>query len=399
MFPKDFAANGLHCGIAKKKIKKDIALFYSKRPALAAGMFTSNLVKAAPVIVSQKHLDTSEYVRAIVANSGCANACTGDPGLRDAKEECYIAAEALKVKPAEILVASSGVIGQFPSMPKVKNGIRRLAQDMNKDIVQEENAVRAIMTTDTFPKIASTSVLINGTKITVWGCVKGAGMIHPSLVPHATMLSFILTDAVVTRSALKKSLQAAAEVSFNCVSVDGDTSTNDTVFLVANGAAENACIKDFGKAYNAFAQAVSSVCRDLARMIARDGEGATRLIEIRVANAANGAAAKKIAATVATSPLVKTAFFGCDANWGRILAACGRAGVPMNPETVDIYLGDICVCRHGMANRFSEAKARKLLEKKEVVVTIDLGQGKARGVYYTCDFSFDYVKINADYRT
>lgn len=397
MLPKGFKAQGLHCGVAKKKEKKDLAVFCSDVPAACAGMFTKNLAKAAPVIVSAGRLEKNGAVRAIVANSGNANACTGARGLRDAEDMCAAAAKALGIVPGEVLVASTGVIGRFLPVEKIRKGIGDLSA-LLKDGSDEDAAVRAIMTTDTFPKTAARKIRIGGKTVTVWGCAKGAGMIHPDLTAlHATMFAFILTDAAVRASVLKRCLPEAVEKSFNCVSVDGDTSTNDTVFLLANGAS-GAAVRD-AKDSNVFSDALEGVCLDLAKMMARDGEGATRLVEIEVKGARTAAAAKKIAATIATSPLVKTAVFGRDANWGRILAAAGRAGVPFKPEAVDIFIGTIPVARRGMAVRFSEAAAKKYLSRDAVKLTLDLNQGRAGSTYYTCDLTFDYIKINASYRS
>jgi len=399
MFPKDFLVGGTHCGIAKKKDKKDMALFYSKRPAVAAAMFTANLVKAAPVLVSAGHLDKSAHIRAVVANSGCANACTGSRGKQDAEEMCRIVAEQAGVKAAEVLVASTGVIGRNLPMARLPKGIRALWNTVAAGRNDSRAAAEAIMTTDTFAKTAARTINADGSEITVWGCVKGSGMIHPDLKPHATMLGFILTDAVIGRKELDAALRHAVGASFNCVTVDGDTSTNDSVIVLANGAAGNAPLKKGKTPYAVFSSALDAVCLDLARMIATDGEGATHLIEIEVRQASNDRDAKKIAAVVATSPLVKTAIFGKDANWGRIIAAVGRAGVTINPSLIDIYLGDIMVARHGMGTDFSESKALKVLEQKDIKISIDLNMGKGQAKYYTCDYSIDYIKINANYRT
>ncbi|MHB9154908.1 MAG: bifunctional glutamate N-acetyltransferase/amino-acid acetyltransferase ArgJ, partial [Endomicrobiales bacterium] len=333
MLPKGFAALGMHSGIAKKKGKKDLAVFYSHVPAVAAGMLTTNLVKAAPVLASAARLGKKDGVCAIVANSGNANACTGARGKKDAEQMCAVAAGELGVGAGRVLVASTGVIGRFLPMERVVRGIRDIAAELRSGLSDETSATQAIMTTDTFPKVSRRVVRLGGRTITVWGCAKGSGMIHPSLSGlHATMFCFILTDAAVSRPCLGKALDAAVSASFNCVTVDGDTSTNDTVFALANGAAGNAPLRGAGREYDAFSRALAGVCLDLAKLIAKDGEGATRLVEIEVRSAANADASKKIASTIATSPLVKTAVFGNDANWGRIIAAAGRAGVRFNPD-------------------------------------------------------------------
>jgi glutamate N-acetyltransferase / amino-acid N-acetyltransferase len=408
MFPKNFIVNGIHCGIAKKAEKKDLALFYSKQKANAAGVFTSNLVKAAPVTVSIRNLNkSSSNIRAIVANSGCANACTGKKGLKDADLECSQAAGLLGLSSENVLVASTGVIGAYLPMDKVIPGIDALA-----DMIRNENndpmaAIESIMTTDTKIKMSSGSFAIGSKKANIWACVKGAGMIHPDLrqfppdrrALHATMFCFVLTDAAVSPKLLSTALKNSVEDSFNCVSVDGDTSTNDTVIVLANGSAGNALIDKQGANYSVFEKALKAVCLDLAKQMAADGEGANHFVEIEVRNAKDKASAKKIASTVATSPLVKTAIFGTDANWGRILGAVGRAGVTIDPNNIDVYFGKLKVCQNSKKTNFSEALAKKLLSKKEIKIIIDLKQGKQSSKYYTCDFSLDYVKINADYRS
>ena len=400
MIPKGFFAKGIHSGIAKKTEKKDLSLFFSELPAKACATFTTNLVKAAPVLLSQKVLSANrKNIRAIVANSGCANACTGENGLKDAGKICETAAELLCIGKNQVLNASTGVIGKYLPVNKIKKGLGKLAVSLGNSKGDEISAVKAIMTTDTFVKISSRTLKIGGKKVNIWGCVKGAGMIHPDMKLHATMLSFILTDADITNRALEKALSGTVESSFNCVSVDGDTSTNDTVFVLANGAAQNPLIKDTGRSYELFEKAFGEVCLELAKLIARDGEGATKLIELEVKNARNAKDAKKIASTVATSPLFKTAIFGNDANWGRIMAAIGRAGVSVDPVKIDIKIGGILVARNGESADFSESKAKTALKKKDVKVIIDLKAGKGNAVYYTCDLSFGYIRINASYRS
>jgi glutamate N-acetyltransferase/amino-acid N-acetyltransferase len=399
MIPKGFVVTGVHAGIAKKK-KNDLALIYSLVPANAAGMFTANLVKAAPVLLSREHLKKGKVFRGIVANSGNANACTGATGMKNAALMAATAARLLGGKPGEYLVASTGVIGQQMPAAPIARGVAAAADAVRAGKSDEAAAVSAIMTTDTLPKVSCRTVIIAGKKVTVWGCAKGAGMIHPDLRGlHATMLSFILTDAAVSRKVLEQTLTDAVRDSFNCVTVDSDTSTNDTLLLLANGAAGNKELQPGSAGCRAFAAAVAAVCLDLARLIARDGEGATRLVTVNITGASTDAGARKIAATIATSPLVKTAIFGNDANWGRVIAAAGRAGVAFDPDRVDISLGSLQVARQGGAVRFSEAAAKKILQKKEVSITLNLHQGNKSAVYYTCDYSFDYIKINASYRS
>ena len=401
MLPKGFLVNGVKCGIYKNRDKNDIAIFYSHFPCLCAGMFTSNLVKAAPVTVSVKNLKKSAgKTRLIIANSGCANCSTGERGIGDAVFECLLTGEELGIRPEEVLVASTGVIGQYLPMVNVIKGIDDLSIKIHAGKSDELAAARAIMTTDTRPKIVSKKIFINGKAVAVWGTAKGSGMIHPVLeTPHATMFGFILTDAAAGKEVLNVVLGDAVEKSFNRVTVDGDTSTNDTVLLLANGLAGNGKIAKGSEGYKKFSKAVEEVCVELAKMMAADGEGATKLVEIKVKNAASAAAAKKIAETVATSPLVKTAMFGNDANWGRIIAAAGRAGVKFDPDKTDIFIGGMLVFRSGMPADFSEPKAKKILKQKKVNIILDLKQGKSQTTYYTCYFSFDYVKINASYRS
>ncbi|MCX5778810.1 MAG: bifunctional glutamate N-acetyltransferase/amino-acid acetyltransferase ArgJ [Elusimicrobia bacterium] len=401
MFPKGFVVNGVHCGIAKKKDKLDLALFFSDRPCVAAGMFTSNFVKAAPVLISQDNLKKNKNcgMHAIIANSGCANACTGVPGKKDAGAMGAMVARSLSLGERAVVVASTGVIGKRLPMSFMTNGISAVCKKIAAGENNPVSAVKAIMTTDTAVKIVARTLNIGAKRVTIWGCVKGAGMIHPDLVaPHATMLSFILTDAALAPSFAQRALKAAVAPSFNCVSVDGDTSTNDTILLLANGAAGNTPISA-GTLARAFSSALNAVCLDLAKMVARDGEGANHLVTVTVRNAATAASAKKIAATIATSPLVKTAVFGADANWGRVIAAVGRSGEKINPDTVDIYFDGLSVARNGAPVDFSEKKAKKILQQKELTITVDVRSGTASATYYTCDLSLDYVKINANYRT
>lgn len=389
---KGFFANGLHCGI-KKNGKKDLSLFYSEKPCIASGVFTKNIFKAAPVIVSQKNIKNK--IHCIVANSGCANACTGERGISDAKKICELTADKLNVKPENILVASTGVIGQYLPMAKIKIGIKNLTQELKNSRTQELSAVEGIMTTDTIIKVQSSEFRVQGSNITIWGCAKGSGMIEPNL---ATMLSFILTDAQITKEALSRALKIATELSFNCLTVDGDTSTNDTVFVLANGAAKNKLISD-GKNFQLFCAQLTAVCIELTKMLARDGEGATKLINVNVRGAKNIYDAKKIAKTVANSPLVKTAIFGNDANWGRIVAAIGRSEVKVDSKKVDVSFGNLCVFKKGRPVSFSEEIAKKIILQKVVSININLNSGNKTTTVYTCDFSEDYIKINASYRT
>lgn len=394
--PQGFYASGVYCGIAKKTKPADLTLIYSERLCKAAGIFTRNLVKAAPILVSQKNLEDGT-AQAIVANSGCANAATGHQGLKDAKKMCGLVADAFKINSKNVLVASTGVIGSCLPIEKIKQGIKNLASQLNPQNKKIYNnplkAVYGIMTTDTVPKFEKRTFSAAGKTVTLWGCVKGAGMIHPNM---ATMLSFILTDAELSLSHMKKMLKSSCDQSFNAASVDGDTSTNDSVFFLANGlSAKIEKTKDLEK----FNSELKSLCESLTKKMIADGEGATKTIQIVVKGARSNFEAKKIAEKVATSPLVKTAFFGEDANWGRILAAAGRAGVRIQPDKIDISLKNLPLAKNGKAVFFSETKAKKILSQKEIKIFLNLHDGKVSAHYWTCDFSLNYVKINSDYRS
>lgn len=389
--PAGYRLWGLRCGISAVPGKKDLALFLSDRPARAAGVFTTNVVKAAPVRFCQAKLATSAVARAVVINSGCANACTGAAGARDTLWTARELARRLRLKTAEVLVGSTGVIGKHLPRPALERGLRALGERADGTAFSVEDAVRAIMTTDTRPKAARATFRAGGRTHTVWGCAKGAGMIHPNM---ATMLSVVLTDAGVPAAFLQKALRAVADRTFNCVSVDGDTSTNDSLFLLANG---DRPLDAAG--LRAFRSALEEVCLALAAQIVADGEGATRVAWIFVQNAKTEKGAHQMAATIATSALFKTALHGADPNWGRVLAALGRAGVPFDPERVDVKIGDVTVCRRGGRADFSEKAVHRLLKKDRVTVVVDLHQGDAWSRYATCDYSKEYVAINADYTT
>ncbi len=394
--PKCFLAGVAACGL--KKAGEDLAIIFSELPAVAAAVFTQNLVQAAPVLVSREHLRHKTH-RAIIVNSGGANACTGEDGLNDARRTAQIVAEYFNCDDQEVLVASTGVIGARLDMSRIESGIRTATAELSR--ANLSRVAGAIMTTDTRPKRASKSVKLaseSGSRRTViTGVAKGAGMIHPDM---ATLLSFVTTDAAIHKSALQAALKRAVNQSFNRVSVDGDTSTNDMVAVLANGAADNSPIaKAEGEDFEAFAKALTDVCRDLAIQIARDGEGARKLITIRVRRAPTERDAEKIAATIATSPLVKTAIAGADANWGRILAAAGRSGAKFDVSQVEIKLGDLVVARRGGGVEFSEERALEILKRDEVIVTVDLHQGEAEVTEWTCDLTENYIHINADYRS
>jgi len=393
--PKGFLAGTARCGL--KKVGDDLAIIFSERPAVAAAVFTKNLAQAAPVLVSREHLRFKTH-RAIVVNSGGANACTGEEGLNDARATAQMVAEYFNCDDHEVLVASTGVIGVRLDMGKIESGVREATGMLSRNAGHQ--VAEAMMTTDTKPKRANKSVNLGGKVVKIAGVAKGAGMIHPNM---ATLLAFVTTDAAIGKAALHAALKRAVSQSFNRVSIDGDTSTNDMLAALANGAAENEPIaKPVGPGnvdFELFTKALTEVCRDLAIQVARDGEGARKLITIRIRRAPNERDAERIAETIATSPLVKTAIAGADANWGRILAAAGRSGVKFDVSKVEIKLGDLAVARHGMGLRFSEARALEILKRDEVTITFDMRQGEAEVTEWTCDMTEDYIRINADYRS
>jgi glutamate N-acetyltransferase/amino-acid N-acetyltransferase len=391
--PKGFLAGTAACGL-KKRGGEDLAIIFSERPAVAAAVFTQNLVAAAPVLLSREHLRNRSH-RAVVVNSGGANACTGEEGLNDARQTVALVAEYFNCDDREVLVASTGVIGQRLNMTKVESGVRAATAELSRE--RGWKVAEAIMTTDTRPKRASRKIKLGGKTVTIAGVAKGAGMIHPNM---ATLLAFVTTDAAITKSALQTSLKVAVNQTFNRVSVDGDTSTNDTLMALANSAAENPPIaKASGADFELFTKALTDVCRDLAKEVARDGEGATKLVTIQVRRAPTERDAEKIAVTVATSPLVKTALAGADANWGRILAAAGRSGAKFDVSKVEIKIGKLVVARNGRGLNFDEAAALEILKRDEVTLTIDLHQGEAEVTEWTCDMTEGYIRINADYRS
>ena len=406
-WPLGFSATGLSAGLSKKKNKKDMALFVSHLPAQGGAVFTNNQAKAAPILLTQERLlKTRGKVRAVVVNSGSANAATGKPGLQDAKTTTKWVADGLNVPIDEVWVASTGVIGTRLNMPKYKKGLARLIEEVSAGHLNAGHlAAEAIMTTDTQIKIAETKFNVNGGPVRMWGCAKGSGMIHPDLRGprgqlHATMLVFILTDAAIKTPMIQRALEWVTDKTFNCVSVDGDTSTNDFVCVLANGAAgasEIASLHDSN--YKTFRSALHEICEKLTTKIAMDGEGASKLVQIFVENARTEEGARQMASVVASSPLVKTACHGADPNWGRVLAAMGRSGVKFDPHKVRIWLGDMLVCEHGTEVPFSERDAIRYLQKKQIVIRIDLGLGRQWSHYKTCDFTGQYVGINAGYRT
>lgn len=390
--PKGFKAGGAACGI-KKNNKKDIALVCSDDTAIASGVFTTNTVKGHSLQVSMEHIKNG-FARAILINSGNANACVGESGYNDAKEMTNLTAELLHCEAEDILVNSTGVIGTKLSMPNIRSGIRLAVSALSIDGGSE--AEEAIMTTDTISKQIAVEIEIQGEKVRIGGMAKGSGMIHPNM---ATMIGIITTDANISRSLLDKALKHCVKSTFNRVSVDGDTSVCDSVFVLANGFADNDAIVKDDYEYSIFVDALMYVCTYLSKLIAKDGEGATKLIEVIVDGALDEADAYKVISSVAKSPLVKTAIFGEDANWGRIMTAVGYSGASFDPNLIDIYLGDILVCRNGAATNYNENDAKEVLKKKEITIKINLKKGNVSDRIWTCDFSYDYVKINGSYRS
>jgi len=391
-FAKGFTASGVKAGI-KKSGKEDLAVIYSEREATAAGVFTQNLFAAAPVFVSKDAAQNGK-ARAIVANAGCANACTGVQGMRDAKETARLTAEALQINTNEVFVASTGVIGQTLPMEKMAAGIREAVSKLSR--TGSEMAGKAIMTTDTYSKAKSTVVTLGGREVRIGAIAKGSGMIQPNM---ATMLAFITTDAAIDAMLLHKALLDSVQVSFNMVTVDGDTSTNDMVVILANGAAENPIICEEGEDYRTFAAALKELCIDMAKQIAYDGEGASKFLEIQVKGARTFDDAKTFGMTVAKSPLVKTAFFGEDPNWGRIVCALGYAGLPLQPEKTVVSIGDVVVYQNGLGAAYDKQKLKDIMHQREISLTIELNDGGADATVWTCDLTYEYVKINGEYHT
>lgn len=391
------AASGFQAGAAvagiKYKQKNDVALIYSAVPAVAAGVFTTNKVKAAPLLITMQRISGGK-AQAIVVNSGNANACNGEQGVRDAQAMAAAAAGALDIPEELVLVASTGVIGQKLPMDKVLPGVLAAAGAISP--AGGALAAEAIMTTDTFPKEATRQIEVNGKIVTIGGMAKGAGMIHPNM---ATLLCFITTDAAIAVADLAGALKHAVEQSFNMISVDQDTSTNDMVVVMANGLAGNAEIVSESDAFQLFQDALTDVCTSLAVDIARDGEGATKLIQVEVRNALTIADARRAARAVAGSNLVKAAVFGRDANWGRIICAAGYSGANFDPNLVDIFLGDEQVTSNGCSLDFSEERALESLNSDTVRIILDFKAGEAGAVAWGCDLTYDYVRINGDYRT
>lgn len=391
-FPQGFKAAGVKAGI-KKSGNLDVAVIYTEKEAAIAGTFTQNAVAAAPVLVSRDVVKTGA-AHAIAANAGCANACTGEQGMKDALAMQKITAEALDCEANDVVVASTGVIGVNLPMDKMEKGLQQAVAELDEN--GSENAGNAIVTTDTYSKACATTVTIGGKEVRFGAIAKGSGMIQPNM---ATMLCFITTDAAIDSKLLQKALSEIVEVSFNMISIDGDMSTNDMCIVLANGAAGNAQITAEGDDYETFKNALQSICQGLAKRIAADGEGATKFLTVNVKGTKSFADAKTIAMSVAKSPLVKTAFFGEDPNWGRVICAVGYAGVPMDPQKTIVKFGGIPVYANGVGAAFEEEALRRVMAAHDIVIDIDMGDGEEEATVWTCDFSYEYVKINGEYHT
>lgn len=392
---KGFKANGIHCGIRKNRTKRDIALIVSEKRAAAAGVYTTNLVKGAPNVVTKENISDG-YASAVICNSGNANTCNAN-GIEIAKEMCVLTADALGIDAKDVIVASTGVIGQPLDITPIKNGIPTLVEGLCDN---GSLAAEGIMTTDTKLKEVAVSFKIGGKECKMGGIAKGSGMIHPNM---ATMLVFITTDAAITPEMLHKALSEDIKSTFNMVSIDGDTSTNDMVTVMANGMAENKIIDSYGDDFATFCKALNTINIHLCKMIAGDGEGATKLLECIVSGAENEAVAKTVSKSVICSSLTKAAMFGADANWGRVLCAIGYSGANVDVSKIDVSFksakGEIAVCKNGAGVDFSEEKAKEILLEDEIDILVNLNSGVFSATAWGCDLTYDYVKINGDYRT
>ena len=397
--PKGFYAASTAAGI-KYKDRADMAMIYSKTPCVCAGTFTTNIVKAAPVKWDMNIVETSEYVHAVVINAGIANACTGEKGLKHCSETAQTVSETMNIPENSVLVASTGVIGMEVPMDKICAGIGQMAPELSETLEAGTKAARAIMTTDTVPKHIAVSFEAGGKTVTVGGMCKGSGMIHPNM---CTMLGFITTDAAITKELLTKALKEDVKDTYNMVSVDGDTSTNDIVLLLANGEAKNPLIDAENEDYEKFKTALNTVNTYLSKKIAGDGEGATALFEVKIIGADTKENAVTLAKSVVTSSLTKAAIYGHDANWGRILCAMGYSGVSFDPEKVDLYfesaVGKLKIIENGVSTGYDEAEASRILDCEAVTAIADVKMGEAAATAWGCDLTYDYVKINADYRS
>lgn len=398
--PKGFLASGMHVGVKTRKMdKKDLALIYSVKPAVAAAVFTRNVVKASPVLLSMENIG-SGTAQAIIANSGNANACA-PMGKENALRMCTLAAKELGIGASEVLVASTGVIGQTLKISVIEEGIPELVGKLSSDESASDDAAKAIMTTDTVKKELALKTVIGGKEVRLGGISKGSGMIHPNM---GTMLCFITTDCAITSEMLDLALKEVTRTTFNRISVDGDTSTNDSCFILANGEAGNEEISSPGEAYEIFRIALETLCREIARKMAKDGEGAKHLITCTVSGAEDEESAEKLSKSIISSTLTKAAIFGSDANWGRVLCAMGYSGVSFDPGNVSVSFkssfGTVEVCKDGKGLDFDEDLAKKILSEDEVEILVSLGlEGGASCTCWGCDITYDYIRINGDYRT
>ncbi|MGE7092137.1 bifunctional glutamate N-acetyltransferase/amino-acid acetyltransferase ArgJ [Lysinibacillus sp. NPDC048646] len=390
--PKGFKAAGMHCGLKHKK--KDLAVLVSDVPASVAGVFTTNAIQAAPLKVTKEVVYITQKIQAMIVNSGNANACTGKQGLQDAQTMQVLTAEKLGIEANLVGVCSTGVIGEMMNMAPIENGIAQLEPQDNLESAID--FAQAIMTTDTVMKNTSYSTIVDGKEVIIAGVAKGSGMIEPNM---ATMLGFITTDANIESDVLQAALSDVTNLTFNAITVDGDTSTNDTVVVMANGLAGNESLTTAHPDWQNFYFTLKTVAQDLAKMIAKDGEGATKLIEVEVEGAFSDEEARKIAKTVVGSPLVKTAVFGCDANWGRIIAAVGYSGATVDPDKITIQIGGATMVENGEPIPFSEDELIQILKMHEVKIYVSLGVGEGKGHAWGCDLTYDYVQINASYRS
>ncbi len=393
---KGFTASGIHCGIRKTRLKRDLSLIYSEVPASCAAVYTTNLVKGAPIEVTRANIADGK-AQAVICNSGNANTCNAD-GIDVARKMCSLVADGLGINAEDVVVASTGVIGQKLDITPIAEGIPQLVSELSE--TGNDNAAEGIMTTDTVKKEIAVTFTAGGKKCTIGGMAKGSGMIHPNM---ATMLVFITTDAAITPAMLQKALSSDIADTFNMVSVDGDTSTNDMVTVLANGMAGNSLICDDGDDFKAFMAALNTVTVYLCRKIAGDGEGATKLLECVVTGASDKKTAKTVAKSVICSSLLKAAMFGADANWGRVLCAIGYSGADVDVTKIDVSFrssqGTVCVCRSGAGIDFSEESVKDILLQKEIDILVELNSGTASTTAWGCDLTYDYVKINGDYRT
>ncbi|PLR68934.1 MULTISPECIES: bifunctional ornithine acetyltransferase/N-acetylglutamate synthase [Bacillaceae] len=388
--PAGFTSDGVHIGL--RYAKKDLAVLISEIPASCAAVYTQSHFQAAPLKVTQESIAKGQKLQALIVNSAIANACTGEQGLKDAYEMRDLCAKSFALKEEHIAVASTGVIGEYLKMDCIRTGIKDVSPSKNGAPAFQE----AILTTDTVTKKSCYEMVIDGRKVTIGGTAKGSGMIHPNM---ATMLAFITTDAAIESEILQQALSEITDVSFNQITVDGETSTNDMVLIMANGLAENESLTPEHEEWETFKQGLTLICEDLAKSIAKDGEGATKLIEVTVEGAASNSEARIVAKKVVGSNLVKTAVYGADANWGRIIGAIGHSSALVHPDKIGIFLGDQCLYHNGQPQDFSEERAKEVLEKSTVSIHIDLRIGNGEGKAWGCDLTYDYVKINASYRT